>query len=88
MVQELLVPLAGLNVQELLLKLPLAPAVEFTRSRPKLTVPAGADCVPLSVSVTVTRHRLPWLSATGAAHERLVLLLRSWTLSPTLPELD
>ncbi|MBI4213707.1 MAG: hypothetical protein HY534_05290 [Chloroflexi bacterium] len=41
------------------------------------TVPTGADCVPLSPSVTVAVHVEPWFTSTGVEQEIVVVVVRS-----------
>ena len=70
-------------MQVVLLKVPVPPVL-------KVTVPAGADFVPLgSVSVTVAVQVVGAFSATDAGEQlTVVVVARVLTLSPKVPELE
>jgi len=54
----------------------------------RATVPVGVRKVPGEVSVTVTVHVEPWLTATGVVHETVVVVARLFTTILVVPLLD
>ena len=51
----------------------------------RATVPVGVRKVPGEVSVTVTVHVEPWLTATGVVHETVVVVARLFTTILVVP---
>jgi hypothetical protein len=49
-------------------------------SVPKPTLPVGVTVVPGEVSVTVAVQELPWLTTTGVAQARVMLVVRRLTV--------
>ncbi|MBI4213706.1 MAG: hypothetical protein HY534_05285 [Chloroflexi bacterium] len=71
------------SVHEPALKLPDPEATE------NATVPAGADGVPLSPSVTVAVQVEPWFTSTGVEQEIVVVVVRSVAvMALEVPELE
>jgi hypothetical protein len=76
-----LLELAALSEQVVEPKLPEAAGLAL-----KVTVPAGADLLPASVSPTVAVQTEPWLRATEAGlQETLVAVVRLLTVMSKLP---